>query len=583
MEADRMKLKNTALTNEVSVWTPSKKRYSSTPDWGMEIGQGDGGCFTEPGIEKILAAMVYYKIEDDSKIKVRLGQGNRTKLKFFHEYKDRDFPLTAFFPNVYLDGNLLERQSLVLFLVKNLREKTKKGGANSHYGECVLKFSDSLIYNGKEVNKKCFAEISKVYGVKSWAILKMDIKNGTDLHLYGIKISDKITKYKFSKKRDEDFAELWNNQHPDLTLEERPQKNEEKKRRRTRKAFSPSQAIYYGVPGSGKSWQVQKDLEKKGITEKNGRMIRVVFHPDYSNADFVGQILPVVRSGKGVDYQFKPGPFTKILRLAYENGDKEYALVIEEINRGNAAAIFGDLFQLLDRIPRDTKAEEVNGNLYGPGWSSYCICNDYINAYFREEKKEDGCVVISSSNVLYDIYVNENVGIRLPPNLSIYATMNSSDQNVFFLDNAFQRRWEMKWISNEFEKSDKKQYNQTIGKTKVKWGEFHDKINEIIVDLAQENALSSMEDKRLGCWFVVPKNEPSSKLPIISLDSFAEKVLKYLWDDAFKFDRDKIFEDDDGEEFKSLDDLIKAFKSSKFGVFKDPGIKSLGKTKKNNE
>ena len=243
-------------------------------------------------------------------------------------------------------------------------------------------------------------------------------------------------------------------------------------------------------------------------------------------------------------------------------------------------------------------------NTYGPGWSRYCIMNDYINAYFREEKKENGEMVIFSSNILCDIKINENVGIRLPPNLSIYATMNSSDQNVFSLDNAFQRRWEMKRIPNEFDLNDtkqEKQYHETIkakekvekkaeGKVKnqeqwsdtnVEWGEFHKKINEIIVDSAQKNALSSMEDKRLGCWFIVPKNEPGSDLPIISSDAFAEKVLKYLWDDAFKFDRDKIFEDDDGKEFKSLDDLIRVFKSQKFKVFKDPDIRKLGEKENN--
>lgn len=110
--------------------------------------------------------------------------------------------------------------------------------------------------------------------------------------------------------------------------------------------LNPTQIIYYGVPGCGKSHQIREDLKEKGIPAE--RTMRVVFHPDYCNADFVGQILPETKDGT-VRYNFKAGPFAKILREAYKNPKLEYALIIEEINRGNAAAIFGDLFQLLDR------------------------------------------------------------------------------------------------------------------------------------------------------------------------------------------------------------------------------------------
>lgn len=159
----------------------------------------------------------------------------------------------------------------------------------------------------------------------------------------------------------------------------------------------PSQVIYYGVPGCGKSHQIQEELKKKNITEENRQLKRVVFHPDYCNADFVGQILPETKKDGGIHYKFKAGPFTKILRDAYENPDKEFALIIEEINRGNAAAIFGDLFQLLDRKPSNAVIETVNENSYGPGWSEYCVENDYINAYFREA------------------YDSENLADPLPP------------------------------------------------------------------------------------------------------------------------------------------------------------------------
>lgn len=345
----------------------------------------------------------------------------------------------------------------------------------------------------------------------------------------------------------------------------------------SKKNTFPSQVIYYGVPGCGKSHQIQEELKKKNISEENHQLKRVVFHPDYCNADFVGQILPETKKDGGIHYKFKAGPFTKILRDAYENPDKEFALIIEEINRGNAAAIFGDLFQLLDRKPSNAAVEIVNGNSYGPGWSEYCVENDYINAYFRGAYETENTVNPLPPKKLGNITFNDNVDIRLPPNLSFYATMNTSDQNVFTLDNAFQRRWEMKQVSNDLKNDDdhldeKNQYEQEVGSTHVKWGDFREKINEIIMESAEENGLSSMEDKRLGGWFITPKKDQNSEEIKITDDAFAEKVLKYLWDDAFKFDRQKHFGD-----VKTLEELTKKFKKIGFKIFSDDALSNLQK------
>lgn len=338
----------------------------------------------------------------------------------------------------------------------------------------------------------------------------------------------------------------------------------------TSENFDYDQIIYYGVPGCGKSHQVKEDLKAKGIPQN--RTKRVVFHPDYCNADFVGQIMPETKKDGGVRYNFKAGPFAKILRVAYENPNFEYALIIEEINRGNAAAIFGDIFQLLDRKTRQEQTENLNGNTYGIGWSDYCVNNDYINAYFRGAY--DGEIVDGPlpEKKLGNTTFNDNVDIRLPPNLSIYATMNTSDQNVFTLDNAFQRRWKMKQISNTLNCSDPKeaaQYNLTIGNSNVKWGKFREEINNKIVDPDYTSNFSSLEDKRLGGWFVVPEKEGDT---FISKENFADKVIKFLWDDAFKFNR-AIFGD---YEKKSLELVIEAFVGDVgFGVFEENFRKCL--------
>lgn len=352
----------------------------------------------------------------------------------------------------------------------------------------------------------------------------------------------------------------------------------------------PTQTIYYGVPGCGKSHSVDKEINAQisaynadkneaDKTTYEKQVIRTVFHPDYCNADFIGQIVPQKshegENKYGIKYEFKPGPLATILRKAYLNPGKPYFLVIEEINRGNAAAIFGETFQLLDRYQKNehSKSEEIQNEDfdYTEGWSKYSVNNDEMNEFIL--KGGESNVVEKEPGVEYDsdfpeggkaaikipsigLHFSTYCGIRLPPNLSFYATMNTSDQNVFTLDNAFQRRWEMKLVPNGLNDS-AEQYNRII-KNGVKWGEFRERINEIIMEAAIENGLSSMEDKRLGGWFYTKS------------DNFAEKVLKYLWDDAFKFDRTSQFGD-----VKTLEELIENFNEKGFSVFKADSISSL--------
>ena len=329
---------------------------------------------------------------------------------------------------------------------------------------------------------------------------------------------------------------------------------------------SPEQIIYYGVPGSGKSHEIKHKLEEeyKIPEEKQDVFVeRTVFHPEYTNADFIGQIMPKLVQGK-TDFVFKPGPFTSILKKALCDSQNRYVLIIEEINRGNAAAIFGELFQLLDRIDDESKKTSHDGSLntYGKGWSEYFVMNSEINNYIRDSDDTfDGKALDING-----IHFSANTGIRLPPNLSILATMNTSDQNVFTLDNAFQRRWDMKLIENVFGDTEEEtnQRNAFVDSAKqITWEKFQTAINIKIGKMSEDAGLSSMEDKRLGCWFV--KAVKLGNDYIISKDLFAEKVLKYLWDDAFKFCREKVFNG-----YTNLESLTRDFKGDKeFSVFKD--------------
>ncbi|GAA9024900.1 hypothetical protein HpHA123_03510 [Helicobacter pylori] len=291
--------------------------------------------------------------------------------------------------------------------------------------------------------------------------------------------------------------------------------------------------ILYGVPSSGKSYTLQRDY-----CNDNSVVEKIVFHPDYSYSDFVGQIMPSVDDSGIVSYKFNPGPFTNILKKAYHNPQTKHVLVIDEINRSNAPAIFGEIFQLLDRLKHDKDG-------FKKGSSEYAINNMDI------------------ANIVHN---DKNASIRIPSNLWIIATMNTSDQNVFALDTAFQRRFSMQLIENSFENVDDDFKNMKILDTDITWQKFCTTINEKI---AQNNeGLNSMEDKRFGVYFV---NIDDLK----SKENFAHKVIKYLWDDVFKFDRNIIF---DTIKFNTLEAVVKNFTKEKgrtqFDIFSD-GVKEL--------
>jgi len=331
--------------------------------------------------------------------------------------------------------------------------------------------------------------------------------------------------------------------------------------------------LLYGVPGSGKSWTIEHEYCKPGSVVE-----RLVFHPDYTYSDFIGQILPAVAEDGQVSYKFTPGPFTNILREAYNNPGKEYILIIEEINRGNAPAIFGEVFQLLDR---KVEIRDIDDDGYPIGTSEYGITNMNIaEEMYGKERKTDK--------------------VRIPSNLSIIGTMNTSDQNVFTLDTAFQRRWDMRLIENDFANVDPTLADAEILDTTVTWRNFCVEINKIVV--GNSARMTSAEDKRLGAYFIhlrdlkfndamgdlkvydaLRKKESKGTLTddektqiaiirdaIRQNRKFPEKVIKYLWDDAFKFNREVIFE---VTEYQSLEQIIRAFMYAqgldRFKVFKD--------------
>ena len=306
----------------------------------------------------------------------------------------------------------------------------------------------------------------------------------------------------------------------------------------------PLQQIFYGAPGTGKSHEIKE--KTKGI-----KVIRTTFHPDSDYSTFVGaykptmgdadiQVVPVVVNNgisleqnkgtykeKRITYKFVKQAFLKAYLSAWQSyadnpiNPKPQFLIIEEINRGNCAQIFGDLFQLLDRADN--------------GFSEYPIEADadvqqaVENAFAYEDEYKlsttldiEGKVVDYVSN--YDSTLSEDVGegrvLLLPPNLYIWATMNTSDQSLFPIDSAFKRRWD--WVYIPIKPHDEENYRIEIGTSIYNWWGFLEKINQVIDDT------TSSEDKKLGYFFVRAEDK------VVKAEKFVSKVLFYLWNDVFK-------------------------------------------------
>ncbi|MGZ0157580.1 AAA family ATPase (plasmid) [Lactobacillus johnsonii] len=260
--------------------------------------------------------------------------------------------------------------------------------------------------------------------------------------------------------------------------------------------------IYYGAPGTGKSHKLDELIKKE-----NTNTFRVTLHPEYTYSDFVGQLLPVSKKANDgndkytVSYEFVPGIFTIALKEAINNPDRSVYLILEELSRANVAAVFGDLFQLLDRKN---------------GISEYPIDNPDISK-----------IIYGKANTDQDTYKK----IYIPNNLSILATVNTSDQNVYPMDTAFKRRFEWRYVSTDYGSNSedfKNNNNPTIDvgdNIRVTWDNLYKGLNSFIV-----GELGLNEDKQIGPYFIKFEGANGDK----AHDLVKDKLLQYLWEDINK-------------------------------------------------
>ena len=490
-------------------------KVGGTPSWGTAIVyQNQDNKIKEELVKDILIGMIYKKIDCTSKmLSLPLGKGGKVY------YGDDDFVtngapavpyLAARFEKTYVNGIPIGKPFILLIV---------KDGYDAHNGRLQLKYSPKIMW-GDYKNQEFFDEAFTIFNISQKApfvCCDISIVNQDELHF---KCAYMTEEYVFSDAKEYNTFVA---QEIDVTIAE--SENDIKK-------DYPLQQIYYGAPGTGKSHRIKELIEKYNIDEKT-QVFRTTFHPDSDYSTFVGAYKPTMKEvtiyhpqtgDKLVEdkivYTFTPQSFLKAYIAAWnallEESEKPVVLVIEEINRGNCAQIFGDLFQLLDRDEN--------------GVSEYPIkADDDLCKLLQSGKDTEGADLLKNKDGI------ANGELCLPSNLYIWATMNTSDQSLFPIDSAFKRRWD--WQYMPIVDAGKK-WKIVTEKKEYDWWSFLEKINVVVGDL------TSSEDKKLGYFFCKAVDG------VIDVDKFVNKVIFYLWNDVVKdYDLSSVeaFKDVDGK------------------------------------
>ena len=296
----------------------------------------------------------------------------------------------------------------------------------------------------------------------------------------------------------------------------------------------PRNVIYFGAPGTGKSFNLNKDKDIKFSSEIDYE--RVTFHPDYSYANFVGTYKPRPKKDEDgnktddITYEYVPGPFMRSLVNALLNPEKPFLLIIEEINRANVAAVFGDVFQLLDRDQNQESKFPIE-------------TTEDMRTFLEDELKE----AIDNDKNLKDYLLpilNEDYSrIKIPSNMFIWATMNSADQGVFPMDTAFKRRWDFEYFGINRDDDLIEHIKVNLNDQEISWNDIRKAINNELL------TYKINEDKLLGPFFAFNEYVDEEEFEKIDDEKFEEnfrkvfknKIIMYLFEDAAKAKRDLLF------------------------------------------
>lgn len=481
---------------------------TATAAWGTAIGQSKnkGYRIDKPGSTELLIGMSYKSVPQADKLDTSKGSSNREIL------------MTSVFTDIFINDKKIANSQYVLTLVREHSE--------TYDGRLHISYAPYIKYNGKS-NQECIDLLQKALGCEKkgcWFVYEITIRNQSELCFSAVVVNPLQPMIYDASTESKERSRLWNALIPSENKNDFEDSN------------LPLQQIFYGAPGTGKSHRIKEIIQEKGIDEKE-QVIRTTFHPDSDYSTFVGcykpimksvpqtyvvegKEKPVINSGTNLQsakdeivYDYTPQAFVQAYTKAWIT-DKPVILVIEEINRGNCAQIFGDIFQLLDRGDDGVSEYEIKPDK---------ALEDYLKGYFAQFGEVEIPEQIRTGKIM-----------RLPANLYIWATMNTSDQSLFPIDSAFKRRWEWKYTKIVWpyrknddgafklnENGEKIHFNYTI-EGGHDWWEFLLKINAII------DKMTNSADKQLGYFFAKAKDN------IISYDTFVSKVCFYLWNDIFK-------------------------------------------------
>ncbi len=335
---------------------------------------------------------------------------------------------------------------------------------------------------------------------------------------------------------------------------------------------SPIQKILFGSPGTGKSYRIHYEIIKDELNiVESQNIISTVFHPEYTYGDFMGKLVPITK-GNNVRYQFHAGHFLRALTQAYNNIITEYndphkdksfkevsddeklaireqafnvawnkaanvALVIDEINRGNSSAIFGTVFQLLDRDNNGWSSYKINLTeiellkiLQLMGVEEKPLADNRFEYQFPGENHWVQDYLIFQNRVDC-VQINlKDKSIKIPPNLSFLGTMNTSDNSIYFMDSAFKRRWDWEFVDwDENTRLPEAAYGKAENGTldEEEWKTFVRKLNTFIK--SQHAFVRGIEDKQVGNYFI--KERP------VKAEQIRNKLMFFLWDSVFNRDK----------------------------------------------
>lgn len=491
---------------------------AGTPSWGTSLGQSKPDYkFTFPGSEVLLIGMVYCSVPLD-RVSLPLGKGGH----IYQASELEECQIASLFRKVYING-IRVNYPFIMVLVKE--------NSDSHSGRKSIKYSDKNAYQSdkEQFSNQEFVRQARIsLGLAEnacWFVYSIEIYNQDELHMFAVVVDkDNSVTYANSSIRRDEWIDLIPEKDLDYTY----------KQKNTFEYSGTLQQIYYGAPGTGKSYEIKKLTEGKEV-------VRTTFHPDSDYSTFVGAYKPTTKrvpiystyGEKAVEVKDADGnPMTED-RIVYEFVEqaflqayikawKQFAkadegkaaedvyLVIEEINRGNCAQIFGDLFQLLDR------GED--------GFSEYPIVADkdlqkQLAKAFADMPFLNAPSVCGMSAEEVAVKIRKGETLLLPNNLYIWATMNTSDQSLFPIDSAFKRRWDWQYMPIA---NGTKGWRISANGNEYDWWEFLEKINALIGEK------TSSEDKKLGYYFCKAKDG------VIDAKMFVGKVIFYLWNDVFK-------------------------------------------------